>query len=100
VIDLRDERLPELLERYGPVLFTAGHGVELVFERGRKSVFDPLVKMLGEEAADDLADVGGMNRRLSMSTYSRSLSVEMMVAYVDGRPMPCSSRALTSEASE
>src|SRR6185503_17471176 len=42
----------------------------------------------------------GMNRRLSMSTYSRSLSVEMMVAYVDGRPMPCSSRALTSEASE
>jgi hypothetical protein len=26
-----------------------------------------------------------------MSQYSRSLSVEMIVAYVDGRPMPCSS---------
>ena len=35
-----------------------------------------------------------------MSTYSRSFSVEMIEAYVDGRPMPYSSSAFTSEASE
>src|SRR5689334_924531 len=42
----------------------------------------------------------GMNRRASISTYSRSCNVEMIVAYVEGRPMPYSSSALTSDASE
>ena len=42
----------------------------------------------------------GMKRRLSISTYSRFSNVEMIDAYVDGRPMPYSSSALTSEASE
>ena len=57
VLDLGDERLPEFLERLGPVFFAARHRVELVFERGGEAVLDVLVEMLGQEAADDLADV-------------------------------------------
>ena len=57
VLDLRDERLPEFLERLGPVFFAARHRVELVFERGGEAVFHVLVEMLGQETADDLADV-------------------------------------------
>ena len=57
VLDLGDERLPEFLERLGPVFFAARHGVELVLERGGETVFDVLVEVLGQEAADDLADV-------------------------------------------
>jgi len=41
-----------------------------------------------------------MNLRFSISTYSRLRSVEMIDAYVDGRPMPNSSSAFTSVASE
>src|SRR2546421_6652350 len=34
-----------------------------------------------------------------LNTYPRSWMVAMMLAYVDGRPMPSSSSALTSDAS-
>src|SRR5688500_17078386 len=41
-----------------------------------------------------------MKRRLSISTYSRLRSVEMIDAYVDGRPMPDYSIAVTRVAAE
>ena len=41
-----------------------------------------------------------MNRRLSMATYFRFLSVSTIAAYVLGRPMPLASSALMSVASE
>src|SRR5437773_1823319 len=41
----------------------------------------------------------GKNRRSSRRTYPRSSRVAMVGAYVEGRPMPYSSRAFTSVAS-
>jgi hypothetical protein len=41
----------------------------------------------------------GKSVPFSRRTYSRSWMVERICAYVDGRPIPCSSSVLTSEAS-
>jgi hypothetical protein len=41
----------------------------------------------------------GNSLRSSTRTYPRSTIVEIVAAYVDGRPMPCSSRALMRDAS-
>src|SRR5262245_19086977 len=59
LVDLVDEGLPELLERYGPLLLAARDRVQLVLHRRRESVLDVAVEVVGEEAVDDLADVGG-----------------------------------------
>ena len=41
----------------------------------------------------------GTSARASLRTYLRSMSVEIVGAYVDGRPIPCSSSVFTSDAS-
>ena len=58
LVDLLDERLPELLERRGPFFFAARDRIQLVFHRGGEAVLDVAVEVLREEAVDDLADVG------------------------------------------
>ncbi len=58
-LDLVDEGLPELVERHGPLFFTARDGIELVFHRRREAVLHITVEMFRQEAAHDLADVGG-----------------------------------------
>jgi len=46
------------------------------------------------------ATSSGWSRFSFTTTYPRSMIVEMVAAYVLGRPMPCSSSALTRAASE
>src|ERR1700733_11959240 len=58
-VDLADEGFPEFRQRRGPGFLAARHGVELIFHRGGEAIVDVLVKMLAQEAVDDLADVGG-----------------------------------------
>src|ERR1700756_5323877 len=57
-LDLLDERLPELRERRRPGLLAARHRIELILHRRREAVFHVAMEMMGEEAVDDLADVG------------------------------------------
>ena len=69
------------LQRHGPGLLAARHGVELILHRGREAVFDVAVKVLREEAADDLADVRrGEAPVVDLHVFSRSRSVEMIEA--------------------
>src|SRR5882762_6373997 len=58
LLDLADERLPELLERRGPVFLAARHRIQLVFHRRGKAVLHIAMEVMREEAVDDLADVG------------------------------------------
>ena len=53
-----DEGLPELVERRGPLLLAARHRVELILHRRGEAVLHVAVEVMGEEAVDDLADVG------------------------------------------
>ena len=59
VLDLLDEGLPELRQRRGPRLLAARDRIEFIFHVGGEAVVDVLMKVIGQEAADDLADVGG-----------------------------------------
>src|SRR6266513_737664 len=58
LLDLMDERLPELVERRGPLFLAARHRVQLVLHRRGEAVLDVAMEVMGEEAVDDLADVG------------------------------------------
>src|SRR5207248_2805135 len=57
-LDLVDERLPELVERRGPLFLAARHRVQLVLHRRGEAVLHVAMEVMGEEAVDDLADVG------------------------------------------
>src|SRR5438046_952641 len=58
IFHLLDEGLPELVERRGPLLLAARHRIQLVLHGGGEAVLDVAMEVLGEEAMDDLADVG------------------------------------------
>src|SRR4029077_7520504 len=58
LLHLVDEGLPELVERRGPLLLAARDGIELIFHRSGEAVLDIAVEVMGEEAIDDLADIG------------------------------------------
>src|SRR5256885_2073094 len=58
LLDLLDEGLPELVERRGPLFLAARHRVELILHRRGEAVLDVAMEVMGEEAVDDLADVG------------------------------------------
>ena len=51
------------------------------------------------ESVTSMPSSVGKSVPFSRLAYSRSWMVERICAYVDGRPMPRSSRVLTSEAS-
>ena len=53
-----DEGLPELVERPGPLLLAARDRVELVLHGRREAVLHVAMEVMGQEAVDDLADVG------------------------------------------
>ena len=57
-LDLVDEGLPELGERRGPLFLAARHRVQLVLHRRGEAVLHVAMEVMGEEAVDDLADVG------------------------------------------
>ena len=56
-------------------------------------------KLFTSSSATFSPSIVGVKRPWSLFTYSRSTIVEMIDAYVDGRPMPLSSNSLTSVAS-
>ena len=58
MVDEVDERLPEFLQQRDPLLLAVGHRVERVLHLRGEVVVDIRRKVLGQEAADDLADVG------------------------------------------
>ena len=58
VVDLRLERLPELLQQRNPVLLAAADRVEFVLELGGEVVVDVLREVPGQEPGDRAADVG------------------------------------------
>ena len=99
-LEVLRERLPEAPHRRDPVLAALLDQVELVLHAGRELDVEDVGERVDQQ-------VGDQHRRArwaaaaccsSSTTYSLLRMVPMMLAYVDGRPMPFSSSSLISVA--
>ena len=88
----------EVLQPLDLLLVAEGDGVEVVLEAGRERVVDELVEVFFEQA-DDRERRPRRYERLALLPRGASRMVWMIVAHVDGRPMPSSSSRFTRLAS-
>ena len=89
----------EVLEPAQLVLVAEGDGVEVVLEAGRERVVHELVEVLLQRRTTAKAVQVGTRAWPFFQTYPRSRMVWMMLAHVEGRPMPSSSSRFTRLAS-
>ncbi len=89
----------EFVHQGNPLAFAASDFVKLVFEFGGKVVIDVLGEVFGQEFVDDVACVGGHEAFLLKGNVFAVFERGDDAGVGRGRPMPYSSRALTSVAS-